>query len=306
MKNTAPQIARDELVSLLSGPNSPLVVDVLPEEDYNVGHVPGAKNACVFKVSFLEDVLKLGSDHSKPLVVYGASSRDLAASTAAQKLTAAGYRQVSVYAAGMEDWAASRQVIERGTDRKHPKPRNGSHSINLLKSKLDWTGRNIASTHYGTLNLSAGELQVQNGWPVSGNFTVDMNSLEDLDIPDSKLRQVLVHHLKSDDFFDVEQFPTAQFNLSQIKMLPDSRPGSPNSQLTGELILKGVRNQLSFPGIIAVVGDGLLAADAHFDIDRTRWNVLYGSGKFYEKLGMHLVNDDVSLALKLVTLPSPA
>jgi hypothetical protein len=50
--------------------------------------------------------------------------------------------------------------------------------------------------------------------------------------------------------------------------------------------------------------DGLLAADAHFDIDRTRWSALYGSGKFYEKLGKHLVNDEVSLALKIITLPS--
>jgi len=54
--------------------------------------------------------------------------------------------------------------------------------------------------------------------------------------------------------------------------------------------------------MIGLTPDGLIAADEHFDIDRTGWNLLYGSGKFYEKLGKHLVNDAVSLALKLVTL----
>jgi hypothetical protein len=48
--------------------------------------------------------------------------------------------------------------------------------------------------------------------------------------------------------------------------------------------------------------DGLIAAEAHFDINRTRWKVVYGSGKIYERLGKHLVNDEVSLALSLVTL----
>ena len=55
--------------------------------------------------------------------------------------------------------------------------------------------------------------------------------------------------------------------------------------------------------MFGTTADGLLAADAHFDIDRTRWNVLYGSGKFYEKLGKHLVSDDISLALKLIASP---
>jgi hypothetical protein len=60
-----------------------------------------------------------------------------------------------------------------------------------------------------------------------------------------------------------------------------------------------VSNEVTFPAMLAPAADGLLAADAHFDIDRTRWNVLYSSGKFYEKLGKHLVNDEISLALKL-------
>jgi hypothetical protein len=62
-----------------------------------------------------------------------------------------------------------------------------------------------------------------------------------------------------------------------------------------------VTEDLGFPALIEGLSGGELAAEAHFDIDRTRWNVIYGSGKFYEKLGMHLVHDVISLGLHIVT-----
>jgi rhodanese-related sulfurtransferase len=90
VKIAPPQISRDELALRLGEPNPPLVIDVLPEEEYEAAHLPGAKNACVFNVSFLDDVTKLALDRSRPLVLYGSSSRDLASATAVEKLLAAG------------------------------------------------------------------------------------------------------------------------------------------------------------------------------------------------------------------------
>src|SRR4029078_158194 len=126
---------------------------------------------------------------------------------------------------------------------------------------------------------------------------------EDTDIGDAPLREMLVHHLKSDDFFDVEKFPESEFRLTKIEPLPGDTPGNPNVRVTGKLTLKKVKRELTFPAIVGATSDGTLAADAHFDIDRTLWNVRYGSGKFYEKLGKHLVNDIISLGLKIFTLP---
>jgi polyisoprenoid-binding protein YceI len=110
--------------------------------------------------------------------------------------------------------------------------------------------------------------------------------------------------LKSDDFFDTQRYPVAEFQLLRITALPNARLGTPSHEVAGELTLKGVTGEVTFPAIMGPTADGLLAADAHFDIDRTRWGALYGSGKFYEKLGQHLVSDEVSLALKIITLPS--
>ena len=304
MKISIQQISRDELASRLGEPNQPLVIDVLPEEEYAAAHLPGVKNACVFNISFLDDVRNLASDRSKPLVLYGASADDLASATATEKLLAAGYTHVTDYRGGLDDWRTAGHPIERnpGIPRRNITPLDGIHRINVEKSRIEWTGRNLASAHSGIIKLSSGQIEVREGRPVRGEFMLDMDSIENLDIQDSGMRQVLIRHLKSDDFFDVRRFPSAEFRLLKITPLPAAQPGNPNWEVTGELTLKTVTNEIAFPAMIGQIPDGLIAADAHFDIDRTRWKVLYGSGKFYEKLGKHLVNDQVSLALKLVTL----
>jgi rhodanese-related sulfurtransferase/polyisoprenoid-binding protein YceI len=303
--NSAPEISRDELTLRRAGPNPPLVIDVLPVEEYNAAHLPKAKHACVFSVNFLDDIENLAPDRSTPLVLYGSSFRDFASATAAEKLVAAGYTQVSDYRGGLEDWRAAGQPVEENliTGKRGVTPSDGVHQINVARSRIDWTGRNLGSAHHGTIKLLVGQLEVRDGRPVQGSFTLDMDSIENLDIQDPMMRQILIRHLKSDDFFDVPRYPVAEFQLSKIRALSDAHPGNPNYEVAGELTLKAVSGELLFPAILAATPDGLLAADAHFDLDRTRWNVLYGSGKFYEKLGKHVVNDQISLALKLLTLP---
>ena len=99
-----------------------------------------------------------------------------------------------------------------------------------------------------------------------------------------------------------KRFPSCEFRLTRIAPIEGAAAGSPNSELSGELIMKGVSREISFwRGDRAHAPDGRLAAEAHFDIDRTQWNVLYGWGSFTEKLGKHLVHDDVTISLKLIT-----
>jgi polyisoprenoid-binding protein YceI len=158
--------------------------------------------------------------------------------------------------------------------------------------------------HFGNLKLREGEIEVRDARIARGKFTIDMDSIEDVDIEDSTMRKMLIAHLKSDDFFDVKRYPIAEFELSKTTPIEGAKPGNPNAEVGGTLTLKGVRDDIGFRAIIAPTSNGLLAVDAHLDIDRTRWNVRYGSGKLYEKLGRHLVNDEISVGLKLVTLPA--
>ena len=302
--NHTRRISRDELISQLADIPATVVIDVLADDEFKAAHLPGAQNACVFDMTFLEDVKKLVPDPATPLVLYGSSVRNLASQTAAEKLAAAGYTHLADYRGGLEDWREAGHAVEGDGATPRLEPRDGKHQIDVEQSKVEWTGRNLTGAHSGTIKLREGSIEIESGRPVRGSFTLEMRDIECADLKDGKMREMLEAHLKSEDFFDVIRFPEAVLLLSRITPLADAPLGNPNYEITGDLTLKGMTRDLSFRAILAPTPDGLLAADAHFDIDRTHWNVLYGSGKFYEKLGKHLVNDEISIALKLVTRPT--
>jgi polyisoprenoid-binding protein YceI len=110
-------------------------------------------------------------------------------------------------------------------------------------------------------------------------------------------RDMLISHLKSDDFFAVDRYPTASLVLTGWEAHPDVFPEAPSGIATGELSIKGISRPVRFPAIAAPQSDGSIKFHAAFDIDRTLWGVLYGSCKYFERLGMHLVHDTVSLEL---------
>jgi hypothetical protein len=68
------------------------------------------------------------------------------------------------------------------------------------------------------------------------------------------------------------------------------------------LKLRGVSADLEFDATVALGEDGSLVMEAHFDIDRTRWNVIYGSTRFFEHLGMHKVFDLLSFQIRIVAV----
>jgi rhodanese-related sulfurtransferase len=294
-------ISKNELKGLLDGGHPPILIDVVPAEYYQAEHLPGAKNACVYVVSFLDEVAALAPDKEAVIVVYGSSTHSLASTTAREKLEHAGYKNVRNFRGGLEEWAAAGLPLERGPEPKIAQPRFGRQEIDAAKSSLLWTGRNINGAHHGAIAVASGWLDVTEDKSASGEITLDMESISNSDLADPTLNRILIAHLKSDDFFDTKNFPTALFQLRHVTFNPQAKPGCINADIGGALTLKGITDNLAFPALIEVTPNGAFAAEAHFDIDRTRWNVLYGSGKFYEKLGQNLVHDIISLSLRVVT-----
>jgi rhodanese-related sulfurtransferase/polyisoprenoid-binding protein YceI len=295
-------ISRDEIKAKLDAGRPFLLIDVLPAEFYEEAHLPGAKVACVYEVNFLDQVRTLAPDKDSPIVLYDSGPQNLASATAAEKLLNAGYLHVYDYRGGIEDWLAAGFSVEGNRqEEKGGRPREGSHTIDTEQSEIQWIGRNLTGSHTGTLKLLSGTIEVENGRVTRGSFTIDMHSIRDKDIENSDLRDLLNSHLASDDFFDVQRFPTAECELARITPIEGATSGSPNFEASGELVMKGVSREISFRGVTGPTSAGRLAAEAHFDIDRTQWNVLYGSGKYYQKLAKHLVHDDVTVFLKVIT-----
>ncbi|MBV9105003.1 MAG: YceI family protein [Verrucomicrobia bacterium] len=277
---------------------APILLHVLPEESYNLKHLPGAHRATVYEVDFLDQVREIVKDSNRSIVVYGAGFESKEASAAADKLVRAGFTDIWEFAGGLEAWREQEFATEGKADaEERDEPLGGSFRLDLGKSVIKWTGANLTSSHTGTLRFTNGRLQLRQGRLEDAKFQIDMKSLACDDIKDAEINQMLVRHLSSDDFFDVAKYPIAKFQLTAAEALGPGTAGSPNYEIVGRLTLKGVTDQVAFRAIIGQTEPATIAAQGHLEFDRTRWNVQYGSGKFFALLGKHLVNDLVHLHL---------
>jgi rhodanese-related sulfurtransferase/polyisoprenoid-binding protein YceI len=302
MDSSPTAIAPTELNRLLEGPRPPVLLDVRLEEDWKKAHLPGARNNCVFEVAFLDRISDEAMDPTAPVCVYGVDSDSMESRMAAEKLCRLGFSAVYDFREGIEGWTLAGFPTEGGlADSAEPRAiADGLHPIDLGESRIRWIGRNLLNRHEGLIGLKSGSLRIENGKLAGGEFAIDMRSITCLDLAGDPLHDVLVRHLQDHDFFDTTVFPEASFLIDRSTEIPDATPGSPNLTIAGVLTLKGIRAPLEFSACAGITADGRLAAQATLAFDRTLWNVLYGSGKWFRNLGGHLVNDLIELQLRIV------
>lgn len=292
---TAPQ-----LHTLLQSDHPPQLLQVLPEAIHAASHLPGAANACVFETGFFDQVQAHGIDPAVPLVVYGAGEGWLDAATAAAKLRAAGYSEVTPFEGGLAEWTAAGLPLEGSGHLPQPPVADGTYAVDAAHSVIRWTGRNLFNDHHGTVRLTGGEIALRQGQLVSARFTLDMTSIANEDISDSAMNAMLLAHLRTTDFFDVENHPTAEFTATAAEKIPTSTDGTPNHLLRGHFTLRGISRPLEFPVLIATTDDARrLTGQGQFELDRTDFGSHYGSGKLFRFLGQHLVADHIHLHVKI-------
>ena len=301
--NTAPIVTPADLSRTLKEPKPPLLLDVRLEDDYRAAHLPDARSNCVFEVAFLDRMGGIAADKSAAVCVYGASASSFEARMAAEKLVRAGFVKIIELRDGIAGWEAAGFTIESGeqsgaTETARP---NGQIDIDLTESRLEWLGRNLLNKHWGRIALKSSWLDFAGGRLRGGEFVIDMKTITCDDLAGNPLHDVLIAHLQSDDFFDVDLHPEARVKIASASPIEGARPGSCNLRVRAELTLKGITKPVEFIASTGVTGDGKAAAQASFAIDRTEWNVLYGSGRLFERLAGHLVNDLIELQLRIVS-----
>ncbi len=277
-----------------------VILDVRIPEDFAVAHIAGSLHACVFLMSFVEDVKRLVPDPETPIVVYGTAVTSLESTEASQRLAWAGYASVFNYAGGLAEWKSD-ALPTLGDGPLPPQPVvDGPVPVDLHETRIEWTGRNLLNKHTGTVGLKSGELLFKEGWLAGGEFVLDMTALTCSDIADAAMNLLLIQHLKGADFFDVDRFPEGRLSLRKVVPVPEGRPGSPNLQLLGDLTVRGITRELPIVAVGGRTPEGRLAVQAVFAFDRTDFGSAYGSGRFFRNLGKHLVNDLVEIQVRLV------
>lgn len=161
---------------------------------------------------------------------------------------------------------------------------DGEKEIKIESSSVTWKGYKVTGSHKGNIALKEGKLTFKDEKLVGGQFIMDMSTIENTDM-EGDYKAKLEGHLKSDDFFGVEKFPTASLVFKKVKST-----GKNSYEVTADLTIKNNTNPVTFD--ISVYGN---KATANIKIDRTKFDVRYGSTSFFDDLQDKAIYDEFDL-----------
>lgn len=190
----------------------------------------------------------------------------------------------------------SGEAVEASTDMA---PTATVFSIDATATQIMWEGSKLigGKNHQGTINVQSGNLQLLEGNLTGGEIVIDMTSLTDTDLEAGNGKEKLEGHLKSDDFFHVEEHPTATFAIASAE--PVAGQEGITHRITGNLTMKGNTRSVTIPANVSIENGTLMATTPQFVIDRTEWNVNYGSGSIAGIAQDNIIRDEVGLKLNV-------
>ena len=168
------------------------------------------------------------------------------------------------------------------------------YTVDTATSQIMWEGEKPTGKHNGTIGLSSGTIFLNDGNVEAGNLVIDMNTITDLDL-EGDAKANLEAHLKGTaegkegDFFDVTKYPTAKFEITSID----------NNVVKGNLTIKEKTHAIEFPATVTMEGNKMMLKSETFEIDRTKWDVNYGSKSIFPNLGDKFINDMVKISVSV-------
>lgn len=183
-----------------------------------------------------------------------------------------------------------------------------TYMVDAAASKIMWAGSKPGKTHSGTINIAKGTVSAANNSITKGMFMIDMTSLAVTDLQAGSGKEQLEAHLKGtveekrDDFFNVNEFPSATFEVTSAA--PAAAGGDATHNITGNLTLKGQTKSITFPASVQIAGNTLSAVSLPFKINRTEWGIKFMSKTFIDDLKDNFIEDEVSLTINLMAKKS--
>jgi polyisoprenoid-binding protein YceI len=174
-----------------------------------------------------------------------------------------------------------------------------TYNVDTAASTIAWVGSKPTEDHTGTIDVQSGVVMVNGEDLESGEFVIDMTSIAVTDLEGDSAANLKAHlegtvEDKATDFFNTPKYPTAKFVVTGVS----STDGK--TMLNGNLTLKDVTKNVSFPVMVNYDGDKMMLKSEEFTIDRTDWGIKYGSGNFTDIVAEKAISDDIKLTIDLV------
>lgn len=168
------------------------------------------------------------------------------------------------------------------------------YSIDTKITTATWLGTKVSGKHTGNISIANGKITSDGKKITGGTIEFDMTSITCEDITNKEYNDKLVSHLKSDDFFGVAKHPTSKFEITNVAFKSEN-----NYNVTGKLTIKGITNEISFPALIKF-DEKTIVTIANIIVDRTKFDIKYGSSTFFEKIGDKAIHDNFELNVNVV------
>ena len=166
------------------------------------------------------------------------------------------------------------------------------YQISLTNSTVEWIGEKVSGSHSGFINLKSAYFLFKDEKLVGGEFEIDMNTIKCTDIENPKYAVKLEDHLKDNDFFATDKYPTSTFKITNVIF------DGTSYMLTGNITIRGISQEITFPAQFHSHGKKF-HADATVKVDRTKHDIKYGSGSFFDDLGDRMIYNEFTLKIQL-------
>ena len=165
-------------------------------------------------------------------------------------------------------------------------------------STLEWYGEKVTGKHNGTIMFSNGELKNDHG-KLTGSFEIDMTTIQNTDMT-GEYKGKLENHLKSDDFFGATKFPKSKFVITSVTPIKSEKEKGLTHNVKGMLTIKDKTNEISFDAKVDIQ-ENKISCTGTAVIDRSKFDVRYGSKSFFEDIGDKMIYDEFTMKFNIVT-----
>ncbi|GAB4037431.1 YceI family protein [Spirosoma jeollabukense] len=187
---------------------------------------------------------------------------------------------------------------------RHAVAKATTYTVDPAQSAISWNAKKVTGEHNGIVKIAKGQLNMDGNKLTGGTFVADMTSMRDVDKGEANpFNERLVNHLRSEDFFAVEKFPTSTFKITSVKPIEGAKAGEPNYTVSGELTIKNTTKPQTFPASVTLSGN-MAQATAKLTVNRIDYDIKYRAaiiGTAADKI----IDDTFSLDLKMVATKTP-
>ncbi|GAB3712873.1 YceI family protein [Spirosoma flavus] len=174
-----------------------------------------------------------------------------------------------------------------------------TYTVDPAQSTITWNAKKVTGKHDGIVKMAKGQLMADGNKLTGGTFVADMTTMRDTDKGESNpFNERLVNHLKSEDFFGVEKYPTATFKITDVKPIAGAKAGEPNYTVSGDLTIKDITKPQTFPATVNINGN-VAQATAKMVVNRLEYDIKYRAaiiGTAADKI----IDDTFALDLKII------